>query len=408
MPGFFATLISLSALFGYVNHKWLKLPVTIGVMLISVFLGLVLKIIGLIDYNSILPLHNFLKRFDFSSFLLDFILCFLLFSGSLHVKWSQLKDTWITILSYSTIGVVISTLIIGLLSKSVLDLAGFHLNLLPCFLFGALISPTDPVAVIGILSKYKIPEKLKTEIIGESLFNDGIGVVVFSVIYSIITSGTTGFSTSKIGELFIMEVVGGVGIGLITGYVGFLLMKSIDHYQTEVMITLAVVTGGYTLASVIHASGPLAMVIAGLLIGNHGKAFAMSDLTAEYVDKFWELIDEICNMLLFVLMGLEIFIVPFNLTYLAIAVALILVALFARYISLAPVFFIANRKEPYKMLNLSILTWGGLRGGISIALALSLSNKTEGSSLFIFCTYCIVLFSIIVQGLSIKKLLSKF
>lgn len=408
MLNFFAILISLSALFGYINHRWLKLPTTIGVMLISVVLGITLKSIESFNPDYISPLRNFLTGFDFSAFVLDFILCFLLFAGALHLNIGQLKGARATVFSYSTLGVIISTLIIGSLTKVVIGWFGFNLGLSTCFLFGALISPTDPIAVIGILSKYKIPQKLKTEIIGESLFNDGVGVVVFAVIYSIITGGAEAFTFNKVFEIFAVEVFGGIGIGLLIGYVGYLLMKSIDHYQTEILITLAVVTGGYSIASQFHASGPLAMVVAGLLIGNKGKSHAMSDMTAEYLDKFWELIDEICNTILFVLMGLEIFLVPFDSVYLLIGLILICVALFARYVSLLPAFFIFNRREKRKSLNLAVLTWGGLRGGISIALALSLVNKIEGSSLFIVSTYCIVLFSILVQGLSIKKLLSKY
>lgn len=408
MLEFFAIIISISAIFGYINHKWLKLPTTIGVMLISVVLGISLKLIESLNPDYISPLRNFLTGFDFSSFVLDFILCFLLFAGSLHVNIGQLKGAKATVFSYATLGVLISTFLIGIITHIIVAWFGYDLNLVSCFLFGALISPTDPIAVIGILSKYKIPQKLKTEIVGESLFNDGVGVVVFAVILSLISGGDSAFTFGKVFEIFAVEVFGGLGIGLLMGYAGYLLMKSIDHYQTEILITLAVVTGGYTIASHFHASGPLAMVVAGLLIGNKGKSHAMSDTTAEYIDKFWELIDEICNTILFVLMGLEIFLVPFDTSYLLIGCILIFVALAARYISLVPAFFLFNRKESRKGLNLSVLTWGGLRGGISIALALSLTNKIEGSSLFIVSTYCIVLFSILVQGLSIKKLLSKY
>lgn len=408
MLEFFAIIISISAVFGFINHKWLKLPTTIGVMLISVVLGIALKLIETYNSNYISPLRSFLTSFDFSAFVLDFILCFLLFAGALHVKIGQLKGAKATVFTYSTLGVLISTLVIGLTTKLVIGWFGYDIELIVCFLFGALISPTDPIAVIGILSKYKIPQKLRTEIIGESLFNDGVGVVVFAVIYSIVLGGNEFFTYGKVMKIFVVEVVGGVGIGLVMGYVGYRMMKAIDHYQTEILITLAIVTGGYSIAAHFHSSGPLAMVVAGLLIGNKGKQDAMSDITAEYVDKFWELIDEICNTILFVLMGLEIFLVPFDISYLLVGSILIIVALGARYISLLPAFFVFNRKESRKSLNLAVLTWGGLRGGISIALALSLSNKVEGSSLFIVSTYCIVLFSILVQGLSIKKLLAKF
>ncbi len=408
MLNFFAIIISISAIFGYVNHKWLKLPTTIGVMLISVILGISLKIIESLNPSYISPLRDFLTGFDFSAFVLDFILCFLLFAGSLHVNLQNLKGARATVLSYSTLGVLISTTLIGLFTYLVVSWFGYKIDLVYCFLFGALISPTDPIAVIGILSQYKIPEKLKTEIIGESLFNDGVGVVVFTIIFSLITGGEEAFTFGNVLKVFSVEVFGGMGIGLLIGYLGFILMKSIDHYQTEILITLAVVTGGYSLASQFHASGPLAMVVAGLLIGNSGKKHAMSDLTAEYVDKFWELIDEICNTILFVLMGLEVFLVPFDFSYLLVGLVLIIVVLGSRYISLLPAFFLFNRKESNKNLNLAVLTWGGLRGGISIALALSLVGKIENSSLFIVSTYCIVLFSILVQGLTIKKLLAKF
>jgi len=408
MLEFFAIIISMSAIFGYVNHKWLKLPNTIGVMLISLAFGVILKFLEILDVEYVFSIRDYLTAFDFSAFVLDFILCFLLFAGALHVKLGQLKGVRATVISYATLGVLVSTFIIGLLTNYITGLFGIQLHLVTCLLFGALISPTDPIAVIGILSKYKIPQKLKTEIIGESLFNDGVGVVVFAVIFSLIEGGSEAFTFGSIVKIFSIEVIGGLGIGFLIGYVGYFLMKSIDHYQTEILITLSVVTGGYTLASHFHASGPLAMVVAGLLIGNKGKQHAMSDITAEYVDKFWELIDEICNTILFILMGLEIFLVPFDSKYILIGCILIAVSLFARYISLLPAFFIFKRREPNKTLNLTVLTWGGLRGGISIALALSLTNKVEGSSLFIVSTYCIVLFSILVQGLSIKRLLKRY
>lgn len=408
MLNFFAIIISISALFGYINHRWLKLPTTIGVMLISVIIGIALKIIEGFNPQYISPLRDFLTGFDFSAFVLDFVLCFLLFAGALHVNISELKGVRGTIFSYATLGVIISTLIIGFVTYSIVGWFGIQTDITTCFLFGALISPTDPIAVIGILSKYKIPQKLKTEIIGESLFNDGVGVVVFTIIFSVLLGGSEALTFGNIFKIFAVEVFGGIAIGLAVGYLGYFLMKSIDHYQTEIMITLAVVTGGYSVAAQFHASGPLAMVVAGLIIGNKGKSYAMSDITTEYIDKFWELIDEICNTILFVLMGLEIFLVPYDITYILIGAILIIVALAARYISLLPAFFLFKRKEINRGLNLTVLTWGGLRGGISIALVLSLIGKVENSNLFIVCTYCIVLFSILVQGLSIKKLLVKF
>lgn len=408
MLQFFAIIITISALFGFANHRWLKLPTSIGVMLISVILGIALKTIEISHPAYVEPFRTFLTGFDFSAFVLDFILCFLLFAGSLHVKLRHLKGARATVFSYATLGVLISTFLIGSTTNILLNWFGYEVSAIYCYLFGALISPTDPIAVIGILSKYKIPQKLKTEIIGESLFNDGVGVVVFTVIFSLISGGEAAFTTGKILQIFGTEVLGGLAIGLVTGYLGYLLMRKIDHYQTEVMITLAVVTGGYSIAATFHASGPLAMVVAGLLIGNKGKSMAMSDETADYVDKFWEIIDEVCNTILFVLMGLEIFLVPYDPVYLLIGFILIFIVLASRYISLLPAYFLFNRNETRKSLNLAVLAWGGLRGGISIALALSLTNSVRESSLFIVVTYCIVLFSILVQGLTIKSLLKRY
>ncbi|MEO8760379.1 MAG: sodium:proton antiporter [Bacteroidia bacterium] len=401
-------IITLSALLGYVNHRWLKLPTTIGVMVLSLVIGISLKGVDIFYPEFIAPIKKNLTAFDFSSFLLDTILCFMLFAGSLHVNLADLKKTWTTVVSYATIGVLISTLLIGFFSKWVLGIFGFEVDFIVCLLFGALISPTDPIAVIGILSNYNIPKKLKVEIVGESLFNDGVGVVVFTVIYSVMQLGVASFTFTNLFHAFALEVFGGLTIGLLVGYVGYLLIKSIDSYQNEVLISLAIVMGGYSLANSIHASGPLAMVVAGLLIGSKSKQKLMSDISTDYLNKFWELIDEICNTILFVLIGLEIFLVSIKGSYLILGAAFILLTLLVRFISLVPAYFIFNRKEKKKMLGLSILTWGGLRGGISIALALSLNGKVPYSDLFLVITFCIVLFSIVFQGLSIKWLLKKY
>lgn len=401
-------IISLSSLLSFINHKWLKLPVTIGVMVLSLTIGLSLKAIFHF-YPDIAPeIKIQLNEFDFSSFVLDIILCFLLFAGALHIKLKELKIARLTVLSYATIGVLISTFLIATAGYFVFPIFGYEINYIVCLLFGALISPTDPIAVIGILKKYSVPKKLEVEVVGESLFNDGVGVVVFTIIYSLAQTGIDSFTFLNFAHVFSLEVFGGLGIGLIIGYIGFLLMKAIDHYQTEVLISLALVMGGYQIANTIHASGPLAMVVAGLIIGNKGKEKAMSDITAEYVDKFWELIDEVCNTILFVLIGLQVFLIPLKTGYILISLFFIVIVLCSRFISLVPTFLLFNRKDPKKLLGLSILTWGGLRGGISIALALSLNKKVEHSQLILVITYAIVLFSLVVQGLSIKNLLKKY
>lgn len=401
-------VITLSALLSYINHKYLKLPETIGVMILSLTIGLSLKVLNHYRPEQLSDFRAHLNAFDFSSFVLNVVLCFLLFAGSLHVKLKDLKDARVTVLSYATVGVVISTFLIGFSSFYVFHFFNYPVDFIVCLLFGALISPTDPIAVIGILKKYKVPKKLEVEVVGESLFNDGVGVVVFTIIYTILESGLDSFSVKHFIHIFSVEVVGGIGIGLLIGYAGYFLMKAIDHYQSEVMLTLAIVMGGYTFANSLHASGPLSMVIAGLLIGNKGKANAMSDLTAEYVDKFWEIIDEICNTILFVLIGLEVFLIPIESSYFIISFVIILIVLVSRFLSLLPTYMLFNRSEPKKILGLSILTWGGLRGGISIALALSLNKKVIHSELILVVTYSIVLFSLVIQGLTIDKLLKKY
>lgn len=401
-------VITLSALLSYINHKYLKLPETIGVMILSLLIGLSLKALNHYSPEQLSDFRAHLNAFDFSSFVLNVVLCFLLFAGSLHVKLKDLRDARVTVLSYATVGVIVSTFLIGFASFYVFHFFNYPVDFIVCLLFGALISPTDPIAVIGILKKYKVPKKLEVEVVGESLFNDGVGVVVFTIIYTILESGLESFSVKHFIHIFSVEVVGGIGIGLLIGYAGYFLMKAIDHYQSEVMLTLAIVMGGYTFANSLHASGPLSMVVAGLLIGNKGKANAMSNLTAEYVDKFWEIIDEICNTILFVLIGLEVFLIPIESSYFIISFVIILIVLVSRFLSLLPTYMLFNRSEPKKMLGLSILTWGGLRGGISIALALSLNKKVIHSELILVVTYSIVLFSLVIQGLTIDKFLKKY
>jgi CPA1 family monovalent cation:H+ antiporter len=401
-------IITISAFFGYANYKWLKLPSTIGVMTLSLLTGITLKLMDSIYPGSISPVKDYLESFDFSDFVLKGVLCFLIFASSLHVKFSELKEVRGTVISYATVGVLISTFLLGFLSQYVLNLFGLYPPLVICLLFGALVSPTDPIAVISILSRYNIPKKLKVEIVGESLFNDGVGVVVFTVILSVMQLGIESLTFQNVFHIFAIEVLGGLGIGLVIGYIGYLFMKSIDHYQSKILISLAVVMGGYSLANAIEASGPLAMVIAGLIIGNAGKSKVASEVTVEYVDKFWELVNEICNTLLFVLIGLQVFIVPFNPTYIFIGCIFVVLALAIRFVSLIPTYFIFNWNDKNRILNLTLLTWGGLRGGISIALALTLSKHSSFGDMFLVITFCIVVFSILVQGLTVSKLLKRY
>jgi CPA1 family monovalent cation:H+ antiporter len=287
----------------------------------------------------------------------------------------------------------------------VLPLFGIHVAFIYCLLFGALISPTDPIAVIGILTEAKIPKSLETKIAGESLFNDGVGVVVFLTILEIAASPEH-FEIKDVIGLFAREALGGLALGIAVGYAGFLLMRSMDNYKVEILLTLAVVMGGYSLANALHVSGPLAMVAAGIIVGNHGKKYAMSETTTDYIDKFWEVIDEVLNAVLFVLMGLELLLIHFQPIFTAVFICIIVIVLCARYVSVFLPSQIIRIKEFIPQKSLLILTWGGLRGGISIALALSLKPEMQ-KGLWEACTYAVVVFSILVQGLTIGKLAKK-
>lgn len=401
-----SAIIVLSAFCAYLNQKYIQLPITIGLMLAGLLLSAIVLGIGTLSPAFADAYAGKLGAIDFSEVLLDFMLSFLLFAGALHTDFEKLSKAKWPILSFATIGVILSTFIIGSILYYLLQLADYPLGYIYCLLFGALISPTDPVAVMGILKKAKVPESLEVKIIGESLFNDGIGVVVFLSLFQIAQVGIENVEASFIAELFALEVLGGIGLGLLIGYIGYFMMKRIDHYQTEVLITLAIVTGGYSLAQSLHFSGPLAMVAAGLLIGNQATRLAMSKQTKQYVERFWEMIDEILNAFLFVLIGLELVLIPFNSTFILIGLFATIMVLLVRYFVLAlPSYALGFHKTfaPYALL---IMTWGGLRGGISVALALSLSPGPQ-KNLIVTITYVVVLFSLLIQGLTIEKLIKR-
>jgi len=325
----------------------------------------------------------------------------MLFAGAIHIKYKDLKNEKLSIILFSTITVLISTFIIGFSSFYLLHFFGINVTLIAALLFGALISPTDPIAVMSILKSAGISKSLETKIAGESLFNDGVAVVIFITILQLAKPGVE-FDAVTVLLLFGQEAIGGIILGIVLGYCGYKLIASIDNYQVEVLITLAIVMGGYTLAHYIHVSGPLAMVAAGLITGNHSKNFGMSVITAEYIDKFWELIDEILNAILFVLIGLELLVIEINQKIVFIAFILIVIAIVTRYISVWIPSFAIRRKEKVTKKTLLILTWGGLRGGISIALALSIHSYLN-KDIWVTVTYIIVCFSILIQGVTIVK-----
>ena len=457
-------VIVLSALFGYVNVKVLKLPNTIGLMIVAIaFTAFLFGSTYFTDFFKQFA-DDLIALIDFKHVLLDVMLGFLLFAGAMHTNFDQLRIQRWPVIVFSTVGVLISTFLCATLVYFGFQLIGIETKYIHCLLFGSLISPTDPIAVLGILKKAGVPKKLETKIVGESLFNDGVGVVVFMTIYMIATGGghpgethTQHENTSPVAaslseqhddsqqndaagehdeqkhdendgqkaahddhghaneeatvftvaKLFAKEVLGGLALGFILGYGTFLLLRSIDDYEIEVLITLACVMGGYSLATALHFSAPLAIVVAGLIVGNDTvRGTAMSKQTEMYVNKFWELMDVLLNAVLFVLIGLELLVLDLQQQYLYAAAMAIAIVLASRFFSLlAPVRFFAQKLD-FVPHTTTIMAWGGLRGGISIALALSLTNDMN-RDLFLTVTYGVVIFSIVVQGLSVGKLARK-
>ena len=402
-----AVLVFLSAMFGYLNVRFLKLPNTIGLMLITILFTLGVFALSYFDDTLLNAERYIITQIDFKSILLDVMLSFLLFAGALHTNFEQLKVQRWPILVFSTLGVLVSTFLVGTFIYYVLQLFGLDTAYVNCLLFGALISPTDPIAVLVILKKAGVPKKLETKIVGESLFNDGVGVVVFLTIYKFATPSTENVTALDVLELFGVEVIGGILLGLFLGWVTYRLLKSIDDYDIEVIITLATVMVGTVIAQEFHISAPLAMVTAGLVVGNDTlRDTSMSEITETYVDKFWELIDILLNTLLFVLIGMEMLVLTFKVDYVLAGLLAIPIILGCRYLSLLlPINFFKERLDFVPNTNL-IMTWGGLRGGISIALALGLSEEMN-RDMFLVITYVVVVFSILVQGLTVGKLVKK-
>jgi CPA1 family monovalent cation:H+ antiporter len=400
-------LVVVSAGFAYINERFVRLPYTIGAMVITIAMSFLLTVLGWLDYTLTNPLKTLISQIDFSKVLMEILLSFLLFAGALHTNFDQLKVQRGPILAFATFGVFLSTFLVGMFMYYLLPMLGLQVDFIHCLLFGALISPTDPIAVLGILKQVGVPKKLETKIVGESLFNDGVGVVVFMTIFAIAEKGIGHVTASEIGILLLEEVAGGIALGFALGYTAYRLMKSIDDYSVEVLITIAIVMGGYSLAQVLHFSGPLAVVVAGLIVGHDTvRDHTMSDMTELYVDKFWETWDALLNGILFVLIGLEILILPFEQAFIFAGLIAIPLILLARGISLTiPIYFYKEKLQFVPNTGL-IMTWGGLRGGISIALALTLTTEMN-RDLFLVVTYLVVIFSIIVQGLSVGKIANR-
>ena len=403
-----AILVGLSAFFGYINYRYLHLPHTIGLVVIA--LAASLSIIG---FDLIEPsvqigqrITDILRQIDFNKTLMHGMLSFMLFAGALHADFSALKTHRLTIGVMASLGTLISTFVVGVVMWFLFGLFELEVPFIWALVLGALISPTDPVAVLSLFKTVEVPDTLQAKMAGESLFNDGVGVVVFTVVVAIALSGGedgSDMGAAEIIELFFTEAVGGTVLGLAAGYIGYRAMFGIDEPSLEVLITLALVMVTYSLALSLHMSGPIAVVVAGLFIGNRGVKYAMSEQTRDYVLTFWTLIDEILNSVLFLLIGLEVLVVAESIGHLGVALLAIPVTLVARALSVTIPIAILSHWQTFTKGAVSVLIWGGLRGGIAVALALSLPDiKYKAAILSI--TYGVVLFSIIVQGLTVKPL----
>ena len=392
---YFTIIIILAAAFGYFNQRFLKLPRTIGVMIIALLTSLGIVLAATYFPNLFVQTKAMILSIDFYTILMEVMLSFLLFAGSIHIKLNDIKSERVPIIALSTIGVLISTVIVGGMMYWLFQLFGHNISVINCLLFGALISPTDPIAVLGILKSANIPKSLETKISGESLFNDGVAVVLFMAIYEISAVGFANMGISDIALLFLREAGGGILLGTALGSLGTYILKTIDDYSVEVMVTLAMVMGGYWLASALHISGPLSMVVAGIFIGNRGREIGMSSVTEEYIDKFWEMLDEILNAVLFLLIGLELLVIKFENIYILIGIIAIFVVLLARLISVGIPFFLLKKRVKFEQNSFPILVWGGIRGGISVALALALHAITPATCLWqlLILLCCFPLFS---------------
>jgi CPA1 family monovalent cation:H+ antiporter len=400
---FVAILLVLAAGLGYLNHRLLRLPPTVGLMALTLAASLAAVAAGLVFPGVEGQAAAFVDQIDFGQAVLHGMLGFLLFAGALHLDLGDLARSGAAIAVLATVGVVLSTLLVGGLAWCLLAVLGLPMGPIDCLLFGALISPTDPVAVLALLKRIGAPTPLKVTIAGESLFNDGVGVAIFLGLVEV-AAGRQGLDPGRFAAHFLREAAGGAALGLAAGYLVYRLLKSVDDYRLEVLLSLALVAGGSALADALHLSAPIAMVGAGLLVGNHGRSFAMSPTTVEHLDLFWELVDEVLNAVLFVLLGLEVLAIRFTAGYLAAGLLAVPAVLLAR---LASVGLAVRLLRPWQAAGrgtVRVLTWGGLRGALSVAMALSLPRAMPGRELILAMTYVVVAFSILVQGLTVGPL----
>jgi CPA1 family monovalent cation:H+ antiporter len=406
-------LISLAAVSSYVNYRYIKLPTTVGVMLVALVASLALVLAGPYAGGFREQAAALVARIDFNQVVLHGMLAFLLFAGAIHVNLEELGREWLTISSLASVGTLASTFIVGGATWLVLGWLGLGIPLLHALLFGALISPTDPIAVLGIMKSVGAPRQLEVQVAGESLFNDGLGVVVFLVLLELSGSGGAAaggvaapfsIDVGAVGMLLLKEVGGALMLALAAGFIAYQMLKRVDNYQVEVLLTLALAMGLYALADALHLSAPIAVVIAGLFVGNQGRAFAMTEKTREHVDTFWELVDEILNVVLFLLIGLELLVLPIERRWLVAGVLAIPIVLSARWLSVAAIIGLLSRVTAQSKGAIAVFAWGGLRGAISVAMALSLPAEYS-RSLVLTLTYFVVVFSILVQGLTVGRVI---
>jgi Na+:H+ antiporter len=406
-------LISLAAVSSYVNYRYIKLPTTVGVMLVALVASLALVLIGPYAGGFREQAAALVSRIDFNQVVLHGMLAFLLFAGAIHVKLEDLGREWLPISLLAIFGTLFSTFVVGGVTWQVLGWLGLGIPFLHALVFGALISPTDPIAVLGIMKSVGAPRQLEVQVAGESLFNDGLGVVIFLVLLQLVSLDEAGgngaaaplsIGVGAIGMLLLKEVGGALVLAMAAGFITYQMLKRVDNYQVEVLLTLALAMGLYALADALHLSAPIAVVVAGLFIGNRGRAFAMTEKTRVHVDSFWELVDEILNVVLFLLIGLELLVLPIERGWLAAGVLAIPIVLAARWLSVAGIIGPLSRVRAQPQGAIAVLTWGGLRGGISVAMALSLPAN-DSRSLVLTLTYFVVVFSILVQGLTMGRVI---
>ncbi|MBA5792621.1 sodium:proton antiporter [Flavobacterium sp. xlx-214] len=405
----FSVLIVLASFFAYLNLRFLKLPGTIGIMIIAMLVSVAIRLVGDSYFpNTTKEFFELIQEFDFNEILMGAMLNFLLFAGALHINISDLREHKWPILTYASISVVLSAFIIAGLFYYIAPMMGINIPFIYCLLFGTLISPTDPIVVLGILKEAKVPKMIETKITGESLFNDGVAVVMFAVVLKMATDTDFDATLASVSWLFFVEAGGGILLGVLLGFTASNVMKKIDDYKVSVLITLSIVMGGFLIAKQLHFSSPLAMVIAGLIIGNYGKAVAMNATTRDYLSKFWELIDEILNAILFLFIGFELLMLPDLQEQLLLGVAAIFICLLARTFAIFIPASTILRRNTYSRGSLITMVWGGIRGGVSIALVMSIPNSVgEIKDVLLEVTYIVVLFSIVVQGLTVGKVAKK-